>query len=175
MATYAYTYGYFTNSAYTAGPLTATQSVAGDGNGVFCYDTASCLPTATYLDSNYWASPIWSYRFAGFYQPIDNGVWNSAKAGSAVPIKFSLGGDQGLDVIKPGYPKLATTSCPDATTTVDAVEETLPSTASALTYDSVSKVYTYAWKSSKTGAGKCYSVDLGLDDDSAHTFKVVLR
>jgi len=29
---------------------------------------------------------------------------NSAKAGSAIPIKFSLNGDQGLDIFQTGYP-----------------------------------------------------------------------
>lgn len=39
------------------------------------------------------------YKYSGFFQPIDNKdasgnyVLNKAKAGSTIPVKFSLGGD----------------------------------------------------------------------------------
>src|SRR5215471_15387634 len=36
---------------------------------------------------------------------------NVAKAGSAIPVKFSLNGDQGLDIIRTGYPRVTTVSC----------------------------------------------------------------
>jgi len=40
------------------------------------------------------------YDFAGFFQPIDNlPTLNGVKAGSAVPVKFSLGGNHGLDIL----------------------------------------------------------------------------
>ena len=43
------------------------------------------------------------YDFDGFYRPVDmNSSSNSVKAGSAVPIKFSLDGDQGLDILAAG-------------------------------------------------------------------------
>jgi hypothetical protein len=39
------------------------------------------------------------YDFDGFFNPVDNpDVLNRVKAGSAIPVKFSLGGDQGLDI-----------------------------------------------------------------------------
>src|SRR3990172_5885527 len=53
------------------------------------------------------------YDFAGFFQPIDNLVWNTAKAGQAIPIKFSLAGDQGLGLFAPGFPKAVGVACPD--------------------------------------------------------------
>ena len=43
--------------------------------------------------------------FAGFFQPIDNGVFNRMKAGRAVPVKFGLGGDHGLDIFAAGVPE----------------------------------------------------------------------
>jgi hypothetical protein len=37
--------------------------------------------------------------FTGFFQPIDNQpTINTMKAGAAVPVKFSLGGNQGLNL-----------------------------------------------------------------------------
>ncbi len=47
---------------------------------------------------------IWG--FTGFFSPIDNlPAINSMKAGAAVPVKFSLGGDQGLDIFALGSPR----------------------------------------------------------------------
>lgn len=96
-ADYAYEYDFFTDSSYTAGPITALESVAGDSNGVYCYAGGTCFPTNTFRDTNYWVTPLWAYAFAGFQQPVDNGALNTAKAGNAIPVKFDLGGDQGLD------------------------------------------------------------------------------
>jgi hypothetical protein len=173
-AAYAFQYSYFANSAYSAGPMVASQSVQGDGNGVFCYDAASCsFPTETYQDSNYWVTPLWAYRFTGFAQPIDNGgVWNTAKAGSAIPVKFSLGGAQGMDVINAGSPTATATACPGASAALDAVEETVTASQSGLTYDADAGQYIYVWKTNKAWAGKCYSFDLGLNDGSSRTFNV---
>jgi hypothetical protein len=173
-AAYAFQYSYFTSSAYRAGPIVASQSVEGDGNGVFCYDAASCsFPTDTYQDSNYWVTPLWAYRFAGFYQPIDSGgVWNTVKAGSAIPVKFSLGGPQGLDVLNAGSPTATETACPGTSAALDAVEETVTASQSGLTYDAGADQYIYVWKTNKAWAGRCYRFELGLNDQSSRTFNV---
>ena len=57
------------------------------------------------------------YDFDGFYSPVNNKdaqgnyVLNKAKAGSAIPVKFSLGGDYGLDVFETGFPKSQVIAC----------------------------------------------------------------
>ena len=43
-ADYAFEWDYFTNSSYTAGPITALQSAVGDGNGVFNYAGTLLIP-----------------------------------------------------------------------------------------------------------------------------------
>jgi hypothetical protein len=46
-----------------------------------------------------------AYTFAGFFAPVDNRpIRNTVKAGSAVPVKFSLAGDHGLAIFTAGYP-----------------------------------------------------------------------
>ena len=52
-----------------------------------------------------------SWVFAGFFQPVDNGALNVAQAGSAIPVKFTLGGDQGLSVTAAGYPRSVQVAC----------------------------------------------------------------
>ena len=45
------------------------------------------------------------YTFSGFFQPVDNSpTRNALKAGSAVPVRFSLNGNKGLAIFDPGYP-----------------------------------------------------------------------
>ncbi len=173
-AEYAFEYDFFTNSALTVGPITALQSVEGDRNGVYCYLGESCnlFPTNSYRNLNYWVTPLWAYAFNGFFQPVDNGVWNSAKAGSAIPVKFSLGGDLGLNVLSSGSPTAAQIACPGSTVPVDAIEETATASASGLTFDATAGQYTYAWKTNKAWAGKCFHFELGLNDGTSHGFDV---
>ncbi|MBI1885447.1 MAG: LamG domain-containing protein, partial [Chloroflexi bacterium] len=66
-----------------------------------------------------------AYDWAGFFSPLDNGaVLNSVKAGAAVPVKFSLGGDYGLDILASAYPKWREIDC-DTSAPVDGIEETV--------------------------------------------------
>ena len=52
------------------------------------------------------------YNFAGFFQPVDNlPTFNSVKAGQSIPVKFSLSGDQGLNIFAAGYPKSEKIAC----------------------------------------------------------------
>jgi hypothetical protein len=112
-----------------------------------------------------------TYDFSGFFAPVNNPTdpepVNSVKAGASVPVKFSLGGDQGLDVLADGYPKLAFTPC-DPTDEIDPLEET--STAnSGLTYNALTDTYNYVWKTNKSWSGKCGTFTLKLNDGSVHT------
>jgi hypothetical protein len=109
------------------------------------------------------------YDFDGFFRPVDMGnTVNSVKAGSAVPIKFSLNGDQGLDILAAGSPTLTFTVCATGAP-VDAVEETVTAGGSSLSYDAAADQYVYVWKTVKTWAGKCGTFGLKLDDGTTHT------
>jgi hypothetical protein len=114
-----------------------------------------------------------TYTFTGFFQPVDNpgptNVFNTAKAGSAIPVKFSLGGDQGLTIFAAGYPKAVPTACPGAGTPTDPIEETVNAGAISLQYDPVTQQYTYVWKTQKAWATKCYQFVMRLNDGSEHS------
>ena len=63
--------------------------------------------------------------FSGFLQPVDNlPEVNLAKAGSSIPVKFSLGGDKGLAIFAAGYPKSVVITC-SSSAPVDAIESTV--------------------------------------------------
>jgi hypothetical protein len=108
------------------------------------------------------------YAFSGFFQPVDNlPALNSVKAGRAIPVKFSLGGNKGLAVLVPGYPKSQAISC-DSSAPVDAIEETVSAGASTLTYDSATNQYVYVWKTDSTWSAPspCRQLTLRFIDGS---------
>ena len=103
------------------------------------------------------------YSFTGFFQPIDNnGTLNSVKAGSTVPVKFSLGGDKGMDILAQ-TPSTGKILC-DPNATVDAVEEVLTTTNSGLKYDPVANQYIYNWKTATSYASTCQQLIVRLAD-----------
>lgn len=108
------------------------------------------------------------YAWDGFFRPVDmDGVVNSVKAGSAVPMKFSLDGDQGLGIVAAGWPKITFAECGVAT--VDPIESTVTAGSSSLSYDALADQYVYVWKTDKSWAGKCGTFSLKLVDGTTHS------
>jgi hypothetical protein len=102
--------------------------------------------------------------FGGFYSPVNNlPTLNVAKAGSSIPVKFSLNGDQGLKIFSPGYPTSQKIAC-DSSVPVDNVEETVTAGGSSLSYNPASNQYTYVWKTDKAWAGSCRQFIMKLKD-----------
>ena len=108
--------------------------------------------------------------FDGFFPPVDNlPVLNEVNAGRAIPVKFSLGGDQGLDIFAPGYPRSEEVDCSQiAHTQVDGVEETTTAGSSSLTYNAESGRYHYVWKTANEWSSSCRQFVMKLDDGSVH-------
>lgn len=108
------------------------------------------------------------YDFTGFFQPVDNTALNTVKAGRAIPIKFSLDGDHGLDIMAEGYPASAPTDCDDSASTGD-VGETVSAGASSLSYDPATDQYTYVWKTDRGWGNSCRTLTVRFDDGTEHT------
>jgi len=110
-------------------------------------------------------SVIWN--FTGFLRPVDNPpVRNRANSGSAIPLKFSLSGNQGLDILADGYPRSAASHC-DVSIVEEVVEETVIS-PSGLVYDASGDRYVFVWKTDKHWAGSCRTLILKLRDGTEH-------
>lgn len=102
--------------------------------------------------------------FSGFFSPVNNPpVFNSVKAVSAVPVKFSLGGDYGLNIFASGYPVSQRITC-NSGAPVDEIEQTVAAGNSGLQYDPATGQYTYVWKTQKSWAGTCRQLILQFDD-----------
>jgi hypothetical protein len=108
------------------------------------------------------------YNFNGFFPPVENPpVFNNANAGRATPIKFSLGGDQGLNIFVPGHPVSQQIACSDGAPSSE-VEQTVTAGGSSLSYDAETDTYTYVWKTEKSWAGTCRKLIVRLNDGSEH-------
>ncbi len=107
------------------------------------------------------------YNFTGFFQPVDNlPMLNSVKAGQAIPVKFNLGGDQGLGIMAAGYPVSTATAC--GTTATDVIEETMTAGSSSLSYDATTGQYNYVWKTDKAWANTCRTLTVKFIDGTIH-------
>lgn len=106
--------------------------------------------------------------FSGFFAPVDNSpTVNSVKAGSAVPVKFGLGGNLGLSIFAPASPSSQAVTCASGAT-VDAIEQTVSPGAATLSYDSTSNTYGYVWKTDKAWRG-CRKLTLAFYDGTTRS------
>ena len=109
------------------------------------------------------------YPFAGFFRPVDNQpTLNSVKAGRAIPVKFSLGGDRGLAIMAAGSPVSRGITC-DAGAPIDSVEATSSAGQSSLTYDAAAGQYVYVWNTDSAWANTCRRLIVTLVDGTNHT------
>ncbi|GAB3379016.1 hypothetical protein GCM10027432_03780 [Lysobacter fragariae] len=112
-------------------------------------------------------SVVVGYAFTGFFQPVDNSpTLNSVKAGSAIPVKFSLGGNQGMGIFL-SNPASGVIAC--GTTEGDAIEETYTAGNSSLQFDPGSNQYIYVWKTEKSWVGQCRILQVKLKDGTTRT------
>jgi len=108
------------------------------------------------------------FNFSGFLQPVDNlPALNQVKAGQGIPVKFSLGGNQGLNILASGSPSSQLIAC-DSSAPLDAIEQTVTAGSSSLSYDATTNIYTYVWKTDKSWANTCRQLKVTLTDGTAH-------
>jgi hypothetical protein len=85
-------------------------------------------------------------------------------AGSAVPVKFSLGAYRGLNVLQGGAPASIPVECP-----ADAPSNIVrPGIAGSSGLKVLGSTYTYVWKTSPSWGGSCRRLVVTLSDGSTH-------
>jgi len=111
------------------------------------------------------------HNFSGFFQPVDNlPVLNVVTGGQAIPVKFSLSGNKGLNVFASLYPSSSQIAC-DANEPGNLIEETVSAGGSSLSYDVATDQYIYVWKTQKTWKGTCRILVVRLTDGNNHFAK----
>src|SRR5262249_6397098 len=106
------------------------------------------------------------YNFDGFFPPIDNApAVNVVNAGRAIPVKFSLDGNKGVDIFAPGSPASQQTSCSGGAPVGPA--EPVDLAGGGLSQGS-DKKYNFNWKTEKSWEGTCRKLIVKLNDGSEH-------
>jgi predicted extracellular nuclease len=112
------------------------------------------------------ASHVVIFNWSGFFPPVDNlPAWNSNKAGSAIPLKFSLGGDKGMNIFADGYPQSVQIACD----TGEVLGTPLPIAnpgGSSMSYGGGK--YNDVWKTEKSWSGTCRQLIVKLIDSTEH-------
>jgi extracellular elastinolytic metalloproteinase len=89
-------------------------------------------------------------------------AFNNARAGSVVPVTFSLDGDYGLDIMTTGFPKSREISCETGFPVDDGFPSTQTPGNSTLSYNAEEDRYSYPWKTLKSWAGTCRQLVLSV-------------
>ncbi len=100
-----------------------------------------------------------AFDFGGLLPPIDGAALNEVKAGRSVPVKFSLGGDFGLDVLYETPQVFDCLEWPSG----ESMDAQTPGN-SMLSYDPSSDQYLFNWKTVKQWVGNCKTLELTFTD-----------
>ncbi|HEX7334871.1 MAG TPA: PxKF domain-containing protein [Pyrinomonadaceae bacterium] len=146
------TYSPASGSVFPVGTTTVTASTT-DAHG----NTGSATFTVTVL-----------YNFTGFFQPVDNlPTLNVVNAGKAIPVKFSLSGNKGLNIFAANSPYTISINC-DGSLPQNDIEETVNAGGSSLSYNASSDQYNYVWKTENQWKNTCRQLVVVLNDGSEH-------
>jgi hypothetical protein len=151
------------------------------GNTVSILSKGDCTIKATQAGNNNYnpADPvektikIAGWTTGGFYQPVDMGILNNAKAGSTVPLKFEVWNNSGVEQTSTSIVKSFTQKISCAAGTGDDIEA-YSSGSTVLRYDTTAGQFIFNWQTPKA-AGSCYRVTLTTSDGSTLTADFRLR
>jgi hypothetical protein len=108
-----------------------------------------------------------NWAFNGFAAPIaDLPAVNPVGPGK-LTLTFSLGGNQGLDIFRAGYPASAAYEC-GSTPPSDADQPVRAQGGKGFSYDARQDEYSFDWKVDKAWKNTCRVFVLGLADGTTH-------
>jgi len=154
----------------------ASQSCGAVATSSVGFKTVACTATdlagnTANVNANYQVV----YNFVGFFQPVENlPTVNIVNAGQSIPIKFSLSGYQGLNIIAAGYPISTPVAC-DASEPGSTINQTVNAGGSSLSYSTTTDQYSYVWRTENAWRGTCRMFVLKLTDGSEHYAKFRFR
>lgn len=146
-----------TGADATPDPCVASRTTQPDGDGEIVVRTS--------------AASSWGFgeRYdvsGGLLSPAKNPpAVNGGKAGRSLPLKFSLGGNEGLQVLGSGSPSSAPASCSSFVPTGPEA----PVSSKGLSYDALAGVYTLNWKTQKSWEGTCRVLTIRFREGSTLT------
>ncbi|MFE0025463.1 PxKF domain-containing protein [Amycolatopsis sp. NPDC059021] len=160
----AVTFGTTPATSFTVNSATSITATAPAATAVGPVDVTVTTPAGT-STTNPGDVYTYTYTFTGFFPPVDNPpAVNTRNAGSTVPVKFSLAGNQGLAIFPTGSPASQQYDC-----TTGAPIGSPQATTGTLNYDPASDRYQYNWTTDPAWAGTCRHLQVTLTDGTTHT------
>jgi hypothetical protein len=153
---------------------TATGSVPLDTSTVGPHQVQSPAPTDNVGHSGTAATCSYTviYDFAGFLGLPAYPGFTTIKAKDGLTVRFSLAGDQGLDVLAAGSPTVVPVSC---STGAPIGTSASAETKRGLTYNSSTASYSYQWLTDPGWAKTCRQLVVTLADGTVHRQNVQLK
>ena len=145
------------SAAGLTGPVTRTIAVQA---------TAPTGLTATDETTVNVSAATQGFDFGGFTGYAELPMVNDTNLGTQF-LRFSLGGDHGLDIFEDGHPTSASYEC-GSTPPADAREPALQQGPNGFKYDPGTDEYTFKWNVDKSWKNTCRVFILGLSDGSTH-------
>jgi hypothetical protein len=106
------------------------------------------------------------YPFSGVYAPLANPPEvNPVNAGSTAPVKFSLFGYRGMDILVPPQPVVSFYNCQ---TGAPMTPGGANRQGGSLHYDPDEDQYVYTLRTQKSWAGACGTLNLALNDGATY-------
>lgn len=151
--------------------------VTGGGNAVGAHTyTATATDRAGHTTTRQLSYTVKAWTLKGFTAPVDmNGVWNTVKGGSAVPLKFEVfaGTAEKTEVAAVKSFTQKTVACPGSTATTDEIELTSAG-GTGLRYDTTGGQFVQNWQTPKK-PGTCAQAVVTTQDGSAITANFMFK
>jgi hypothetical protein len=148
------------NAGNTAAPVTATYTVNAVVVGPVVHATGFYQPVGV---------PNSVFVPAGGTRPTPEAttIWNVAKGGQTIPLKFNVYVDDVERTTTAGIAFSTTTfACPGATTSLSDEVDFTTTGSTSLRYDSVEQQFIQNWKTPSVKSDTCYRTTVTLHDGS---------
>jgi hypothetical protein len=176
---------YYFGDTQTKPTCTATDAVSGFAScnvsgggttvGTHTY-TATATDNAGHTSTSTKTYTVKAWTLNGFFSPVDmNGVWNTVKGGSSVPLKFKIfsGTTELKDVAAIDSFTVKSVTCPGGSAATDDIELTTTG-GTSLRYDTTGGQFIQNWQTPKK-PGTCYTVTMKTDDGSSISANFLLK
>jgi hypothetical protein len=116
-------------------------------------------------------APARRYAFGGFLAPTTEQAQPTiVNAGSSIPIRFTLGANEGLQIFAQGFPASRAVPCAGAGSLTPS-SPIATAGASGLTYSSGNRAYSLVWKTDAAWAGSCRELVLRFRDETQQVLR----
>jgi hypothetical protein len=107
--------------------------------------------------------------FEGFQTQAALPALNRAVAGSALEVRFGMGGFQGTDLLAAGSPVSRYFPCENGGTAAPGIQRSVDAASPSFAYEPTTHTYVYTWKTDSSWADSCRELTFTFRDSSSRS------